>query len=151
MPECATTVRIEAPSGRVFDALSDFANAPKRISGIKRVEMITNGAVGVGTAFRETRVMFGREATETMEVTRFEPGRAYELTAKSCGCLYRSELRVNPIGASASEVTMTFNATPQTFIAKAMSFLMKGMMKSCAKAILTDLTEVKTSIESGRG
>ncbi len=67
--------QVAAPPEKVFAMMSDFANAPQRISGISKVEMLTDGAVGVGTKFKETRVMLGKEATETMEVTTFDPNK----------------------------------------------------------------------------
>jgi len=54
---------IAAPPMRVFAAASDFRNAPQRIHGIKKVEMLSTGPVGVGTRFKETRVLFKKEAT----------------------------------------------------------------------------------------
>lgn len=147
MAGCTICVPIAVPAAVAFGAMCDFANAPSRIPSIRRVEFLTEGPARVGTRFRETRVMFGREATETMEVTRFEPGRLYELTANSCGCLYRSEIRVDPKGASSCELTMTFQALPQTFFAKIMGFLMKGMLKACERAMRKDMEDMGRSLE----
>jgi carbon monoxide dehydrogenase subunit G len=149
----AMNLRIEktvaADPKTVFAAASDFANAPKRITGITRVEMLTQGPVGVGTRFRETRRMFGKEATETMEVTAFEPGRSYVLACDSHGCRYRSEIRVEP-AAGGSKLTMTFEAEPLTRMAKVLSFLMKPMVKSVAKHVARDLDDLKAAVEAGR-
>ena len=145
---CLITLPISVPAAVAFEAMCDFPNAPKRIPAIKRIEMLTDGPARLGTRFRETRTMFGREATETMEVTRFEAGRMYELTAKSCGCLYRSEVRVEPRGPQACELSMSFRALPQTFFAKVMGFLMKGMLKACQKMMQKDLEEMKRSLEA---
>src|SRR5690606_37405975 len=41
-----------------------------------RIERLTEGPFGVGTAFRETRRMFGRDSTEHFEVVGYEPGRS---------------------------------------------------------------------------
>lgn len=139
---------IAASAEAVFAAISDFQNAPKRIKGIARVEMLTHGPVGKGTRFKETRVMFGREQTETMEVMEFTPPRGYVLGCENCGCRYRSELTVVPRG-DGCEVTMSFEATPLTFFAKVMMFLMRPMMKMCIKAITNDLEDIKRSFEGG--
>lgn len=61
---------IQAPPERAFAAFADFPHAARSVSGIERIEMLTDGPVGAGTRFRETRIMFGREATEEMKVTR---------------------------------------------------------------------------------
>ncbi|MEL7485039.1 MAG: SRPBCC family protein, partial [Planctomycetota bacterium] len=60
----------------VFAVASDIANAAERIGGIDSVEMLTEGPVGMGTKWRETRTMFGKQADETMWITAWEPPAA---------------------------------------------------------------------------
>jgi hypothetical protein len=146
MAVCTITRQINAPRETVFARASDFATAPNHIRGIKKVEMLTAGPVGKGTRFRETRIMFKREATEEMEVIAFDPPSGYVLGCESCGCRYRSEFRMTP-RAGGTEVQMDFNVQPLTLFAKIMGFLMKPMMKMCVKEIAKDLDDLKASIE----
>jgi hypothetical protein len=149
--QCEISIGIDVPAEHAFAALADFANAPKRVPGIRAVEMLTPGPVAVGTRFRETRVMFGREARETMEVTRFDPPSLYELSALSCGSRLRSTIAVTPRGDRACEVTMRLIAEAETFFAKCMMLVMGRMMlKACTKAIREDLDAVKRSLEAKR-
>jgi len=138
---------IEAPVAEVFARAADFAGAAERISGITKMEMLTEGPVGIGTRFRETRIMFGKEATEEMEITVFEPEKRYGLAAESHGTRYYSEFLFAASG-SGTDVEMTFQATPLTFFAKIMSVLMRPMMKMMAKLCLQDLSDLKASIEA---
>jgi carbon monoxide dehydrogenase subunit G len=148
MPTMITAEKqINAPPERVFALASSFATMPERIPGIKRVEMLTDGPVGVGTRFNETRVMFGKEATETMEVTAFDPPRSYNLVANSCGCIYDSRFECTP-SAGGTLVTLTFNITAVSFFAKLMSplsKLMSGMMRKCFDG---DLEAIKKAAEA---
>lgn len=138
---------VNATPEALFAIASDFRNAAQRISGIKKLEMLTDGPPGVGTRFRETRVMFGKEATETMEVVEFQPGRSYTLAANSCGCEYRMTVSVRPKG-SQSEVAMTFDAHPLNFGAKVMSALTSWMAEgACVKAMKQDLADIKAAAE----
>src|SRR5437016_2004343 len=73
--------QIDAPLDTVFGLFTNLAEAPRRIKGIKNLEVLTPGPVGVGTRFKETRVMFGRDCTEEMQITAFEPGRLCEITS----------------------------------------------------------------------
>ena len=141
---------IKAPIEQVFARASDFAALAETIAGIERVEMLTDGPVGQGTRFRETRMMFGRESTEEMEVVEFEPPRRYALGCENHGCRYHSELRFEEREAG-TEVTMTFEAEPLTFFAKIMAFLTRPLLKSMMKACAKDLEDLKAAIESGRG
>lgn len=147
MAKFTLTRSINAPREVVFAQISDFANAPKFCSGIKKIEMLTNGAVRVGTRFKETRIMFKREATETMEVVAFDPPKGYMLGAESCGCRYRTGFQLEPRG-NGTEITMSFDAQPLSFFAKVMSFLMKPMEKMCLKMCEKELDDIKTSIEA---
>lgn len=146
--EIATSTRIDAPTSRVYDLMTDLSGAPERIQGIKSLEVLTEGEFGVGTRFRETRVMFGKEATEEMEIVEVKPGESYTTTAESCGCLYRSTVSVTPEGQG-SLLTMTFQGTPQSFMAKVMAAVMGPVMrKSMIKMVDKDLADIKTAAES---
>jgi hypothetical protein len=50
-----------------------------------------------------------------------------------------------------TRVTMTFAATPVTFMARVMSVLMRPMMKSVLKMCAKDLDDLKGAIERDRG
>ena len=143
---------IAAPRERVFAFSSDFANATETVEAITKMEILANphpeGTVGVGTRFRETRVLFGREATEVMEVTEFEAPHRYLLKAESHGCRYLSELRFEEEDGG-TRATMTFNADPLTFFAKVMSFLTGPIMKSTLrKCVVKDLEDLKKVAEA---
>lgn len=147
MSRVTVTRQIAAPVDQVFARASDFADAARFISAILRVEMLTDGPVGVGTRFRETRRMFGREASEEMQVSVFEPPRRYVLDAQSHGCHYRSELTFTPKDGG-TEVAMSFEATPLTTLSKILSFLTLPLMRSAVvKACSQDLDDLKAVLE----
>jgi carbon monoxide dehydrogenase subunit G len=148
MAKITCTTQIAAPVSRVFALSSDIANWTKYIKGIKRVEMLTGGPMRVGTRFKETRLMYGREATEEMTVTAIEHDRSYTLEAKSCGCHYVSTLQFEPDGER-TKLTMSFEGRPLTFMAKLftpLSWLMTGMLRKC---IQEDLDCLKVQAERG--
>ncbi len=125
---------------------TDLRSAAERIRGIKKLEVLGDGPIGVGTRFRETRVMFKRECTEEMEIVSFDPPRSYAVGCESHGCRYRTEFRVTTSG-SGSELEMTFGAEPQTFFAKMMGVLFRGMIKSCMKEMDKDLDDLRAVAE----
>jgi carbon monoxide dehydrogenase subunit G len=141
--------QVNAPPEKVFALMSDFPNGAKTVPAITRVEMLTSGPVGVGTKFKETRKMFGKEATETMEVTKFDPPRSFSLGAESCGQIYNSTISVMPDGAG-SKLSLSFEAKPVSFVAKIIGPLMfvmfKGTMTKCFEG---DLEAVKAKAEAG--
>src|SRR3954451_3348037 len=98
MPSFTMTKKIDAPPDAVFALFADLANAPGRIKGISKMELVTPGPIGVGTRFKETRIMFGRPCTEEMEITAFDPGRSIEIGNHSCGVELRTRFRFVPDG-----------------------------------------------------
>lgn len=139
--------RINAPRERVFEVFTDLEGCVGRVSGIKKVELLTDGPVGRGTRFRETRIMFGKEATETMEITDFQPNRAYTISANSCGSLVQCTMEFTSEG-SATNVVMRMNSKAQTFMAKLLTplgILFAGTMRKYMEADLNDLARAAES------
>ena len=58
---------------QVFATLTDMEAVGQWMPGFVRIEMLTEGDFGVGTEWRETRKLFGKEATEQFEVTECRP------------------------------------------------------------------------------
>ena len=149
MPGVTVKKHIEAPLEKVFEQATDIPRWAEQIEGIKRIEMLTDGPVCVGTKFRETRIMFGREATEEMEVTEFDAPRFYAVNAENHGCVYHTKVTFSPNG-SGTDVEMVFEATPLTAMAKLMATMMKGMMGKLADVCGKDLDDLKAAIESSQ-
>ncbi|MGE3809490.1 MAG: SRPBCC family protein [Gemmataceae bacterium] len=150
MSSFSMTKHVEAEPQMVFEACTDFASLAQRVKGIEKVEMLTDGPVGVGTRFRETRIMFGKEATEEMEVTAFEPGKGFTLEANSCGCRFISHHSFQAEGKG-TQLTLSIESRPLTFFAKLMTpvgWLFQGMMKKCVEQ---DLDNLKKSVEARAG
>jgi uncharacterized membrane protein len=146
MKPVVVEAEIAAPLAKVFDVFTDLAHAPERIRAIETVEVLTPGPFAKGTRFKETRTMFGKQATETMEVADFQPGKSYAITAESHGARYRSTFEFEPVG-SKTRVRLSFSATPVSFAAKMMSSMMGLMAGSVEKAIRADMEDLKAFCE----
>lgn len=144
-----TSKQIAAAPAKVWDIITDLGASPERITGITAVERLDDGVgFGVGTTWRETRVMFGREATEVMKVVEVEDGRGYVTEADGPGVLYRSEMRVEPAG-DGSLLTMTFDAEPRTFVAKLLGNTVGRLMVGATrKAVRQDLEDIAAVAEA---
>jgi hypothetical protein len=149
MTTIATSAHFSAPPERVWSVLSDFEHAAGRIEAIRKIEILTPGPVGKGTRFRETRMMFKKEATEEMEITEWVPPRRYVLECESCGCHYRSAVSCTP-EENGTRVEMSMEAKPLSFAAKILGALMGWMMAgACRKAFEKDLSDLKRHVEGG--
>ncbi|QDU86512.1 Polyketide cyclase / dehydrase and lipid transport [Planctomycetes bacterium Pla163] len=147
MPSLTVSRTIDAPVEKVFDVSTDVHIWADVVPAIQRVEVLTDGPVGLGTRFRETRTMFGRDATETMEFIEFERPNRYVLGAQSHGCRYRSIFTLTPDGGG-TKLEMVFEGTPLTFGAKVMSVVMRPFMKKMGDMCAADLDAIKAHVES---
>ncbi len=140
------TRRIEKPVEEVFQVFTDLARAPERVQGIESLELLTDGPMRVGTRFRETRKMFGREATEEMTVTALEPNRSYTVGARSCGCDFETQFRFHPEGKS-TRVEMELKTRATTLVARLMAPLGIFMAGSMKKLCERDIDDLKAALE----
>ena len=61
----------------VFDFITTPDNAPKVVQSVKGMVKLTEGPVRVGTRYRETRLMNGKEQHAELEVAAYEPNQKY--------------------------------------------------------------------------
>ena len=131
---------VDAPPDRCFAVWTDFEHAAQIIDAIKKIEVLTPGPVGVGTKFAQTRTMFGKASTETLEVTGYEPDRSVTVEAESCGARYVCVFTFTPDGAG-TRVRLTVDTQARTLLAKLMAplgCLMAGTMKKMMQQELID-------------
>ncbi len=144
MRELRATTETSATPAQVWKVLTDIEGAAETISGIEKIERLDGGSgFGVGTRWRETRTLFGRTATEEMEVTEVEPGRSYVTEARSHGAFYRSEVKVEPSPAGGSRLTWVFGAQPESLVAKIMGATIGRFFDGATKkALEQDLVDI---------
>jgi uncharacterized protein YndB with AHSA1/START domain len=135
------------PAELVFAAMTNFHDAADNITAITSMEVIADGEIGEGTIIRETRKMFGREHTESMTITDWQPPRHYVTECGSCGAHYRTKVSCSPL-PDGTEVSLTMTITPQTFMARVMGAVMSPLMKGqIHKAFMQDLDDVAAVLE----
>lgn len=147
MPSVEVAATIAASPERVFEVASDLASLPETMSGIDSVEVLSDGSFGMGTRWRETRTLYGKQATEEMWVTGFDPPRSYVVEAESHGAHYRTEITFAPEG-DGTRVAFVFGARPVSFFARLFSVFSGMMLKSLKKALEQDLEDLKRAAES---
>lgn len=68
------TRELAASPHEIFDAMTNLDDAGEWMPGFVRLQRLGEGVhLGVGSRWRETRRMLGKEATEEFEVTEFAP------------------------------------------------------------------------------
>lgn len=145
-------IRAERTSGAsceaVWAVMTDIEASAEVITGITGVERLDGGdGFGVGTRWRETRVMFGREASEEMEVVEVRE-HAYDVEAVHGSTTYRSTMTVEPDG-DGSRISMTFGAEQRGLMARAMAATVGRLAAgSTRRAIEQDLADIARAAEA---
>lgn len=142
---------IDAPRERVWNLITDIDRWADTISGIVDIEIIDRPESGIiGLKWREKRVLFGKEAVETMWISAAETHRWYETTAKNHGAVYSTRISLDDSANGANDnvvLTMTFSAQPTTLVARLMSvvsFMFNGTLR---KMLQKDLEDIRLTAE----
>lgn len=134
----------------VWAVVTDLERSVDVLSGVRAIERLDDGdGFGVGTRWRETRVMFGREASEVLEVTHVdEASRRYVVEAHAGGTHYSSTLEVAPTPAG-SRVRMTFGAAQEGLVGRVLARTVGRAFESATrKALAQDLDEIAAAAEA---
>lgn len=96
----ATTVHvhkeIHADPQAVWRVITDLDHAADVLSGVVSVERVEGDGYDVGVRWRETRRMFGKEATEEMWVSAVDEPRSTTVSSESAGTVYTTVFRCEP-------------------------------------------------------
>lgn len=140
-------VEIAASPEAVWRVVSDVRNAAATVPAIRAIEVLAGPPEGIGMRWRETRILFGREATEVMEIAEWNPPRSYLAIAESHGARYRSRVTVTP-AASGTRLAFTFESQGVTATARILGALLAPFMKGAVrKAFRADLVAIKSHCE----
>ncbi|MBI5879673.1 MAG: SRPBCC family protein [Chloroflexi bacterium] len=140
-------IEIDAPRERVFEVFCDIPHAAEMLDGIEQIEVLGDERFDIGFRWRETRTMFGKQATEEMWVTMFERPASFEVEAASHGTHYLSVYRFEPLGDQRTAVTLNFTGRPVALASKLISPLAILFKRSSAKAFRADLEQLKAVCE----
>ncbi len=143
MPSVTITRSINAAIDVVFHTIADIEHFSKAIPQIVKIEILSDIKSGVGTRFRETRLMKGKEATTELEVTEFVENDRIRIVADSHGTVWDTIFTVKSL-PEATELTLFMEARAHKLLAKLMNPIVMGMIK---KAIEGDMDAVKSYCE----
>lgn len=138
---------IRAPTAAVFETVANATNYTKAVSDIVKVEFLTDQRSGVGTRFRETRVMGRRAATTELEVTEYVANERIRMVSDAGGTVWDSIFTVTPVeDGDATRLELVMEARPYRFLSRILVPLTKSIV---AKAVARDMDAVKAHLEAG--
>lgn len=134
---------IDAPIDQVFDTIAHIENFSKAVPDIVNVEFLSDTRKGVGTCFRETRLMRGKEESTELEVTEYVENESIRIVADTHGTIWDTVFTVKSVDGQ-TRLEMVMDAKAQKLTSKLMNRLMKGFLQ---KALEKDMDAVKTYCE----
>lgn len=138
---------IRAPATAVFETVANATNYTKAVSDIVKVEFLTDQRSGVGTRFRETRVMGRRAATTELEVTEYVANERIRMVSDAGGTVWDSIFTVTPVeDGDATRLELVMEARPYRLLSRILVPLTKSIV---AKAVARDMDAVKAHLEAG--
>jgi carbon monoxide dehydrogenase subunit G len=152
MTNLTVSREIAAPADAVWRIITDLNSSAKTITAIQSIEILSEPQdFGVGTRWRETRTMFGKQATEEMWVTDLVPGTSYVVKAASNGARYTTVMAVTPKDGDSSEISTEFGAEPTGTMAKVMGATIGKLFENATrKALAQDLDDIAAAAETQR-
>jgi uncharacterized protein YndB with AHSA1/START domain len=134
---------IDAPMEIVFRTVADITQFSRALPHIVKVEFLSASRVGVGTRFRETRLMKGKERVTEIEVTEYVENEHVRLVADNHGVVWDSVFAVDDDGGH-TRLTMTMETRTNRLVMKLMLFAIGGMVR---KAVEADMDMVRSHCE----
>lgn len=143
MSRTTVTRTINAPIERVFETVAHIENFSKAVPEIIKTELLSEIEYGVGTRFRETRLMSGKQTSTELEVTEYVENDRVRIVSDAGGTVWDSVFEVAPVDGQV-QLTLSMDANAYKLLSRLMNPLIKGMVK---KALESDMDSVKIYCE----
>ncbi|MCA9705094.1 MAG: SRPBCC family protein [Myxococcales bacterium] len=129
MTTVTAETHIDASPDVVFHAISDIEGMPKTNPQVVRVAFLTEQRQGVGTRFRETRRMNGKEHHFDLEVRDFDAGaRRVRYVTDTHGTTWDTTVSVSPDGDGA-RVHFAMACLGRTALKRLLNRVLQGMYR----------------------
>ena len=140
--DVTAVVRIERGAGEVAGYAMEPGNDTSWIGGIKEVQVVTEGPVGVGTRVERVAYFMGRRIEYVLEVVGMETGRRLEMASVKAPFPMRVTYEFEPDGGG-TRASIRIEGGP----AGIMGLLSPVMAMSVRRNISGDLRRLKGIVE----
>ncbi|WP_088342785.1 MULTISPECIES: SRPBCC family protein [Rhodomicrobium] len=140
---------LDAPLADIFETIADVPRWPELIRSVLRTEKLTNGPVGRGTVFRETRVIFNHISTHTMEVVDFDRPHRLRVAAWNQDIHYELDHLMDRVFGADSRILLIFRSYPRSSVGRAVHPFMTPMMEITVRDELErDLADIVAGVKA---
>ena len=144
MTKVETSIVIQRPIEVVFAFLSNRENNPKWVSELTEVSKTSDGAVGLGTRWREIRKFLNQRLEYEYEYVEYEPNRKITTRSKSGPFPLEFQSRFENVEGG-TRIQSTIQGEPGGFFKLAEPLLMSIVKRQLETALanLKDLMEAQ--------
>lgn len=139
----------DRPIEDTWETLVSIERYPEMTSSYVEVNPLTDSLRGVGARWDQTRIVWGRQHTHTMEVVAWEPPTSFTLQASEAGATYETSHRLGETAAG-TEVEMTFAVVPTGTFGKAVNMLMGRKLMAATRETMAEILE-EIAASAGQG
>lgn len=128
----------------VFEAISNIENLSSVVPEINNTAFLSDQKVGVGTKFRETRKIRGRNLVSELEVIDYLENKHIRILSDHQGTIRDCLNTVEQKTQDTTRLTLIITIKPCKFLAKIKTPLIKGLVE---KVVVNDLNAIKDYCE----
>ena len=137
------TVHVSRPPAEVFEHLTDPDKLVRWQEGLIEMRKESDEPLRVGARLHEVRTFLGRRASSTLEVTRYEPARAFSIKALSAPLPFEVHQTLEPENAG-TRITVVAEARVGRFMRLATGVA----IKAAERQTRDDFQRLKRLLES---
>ena len=138
------SLSIEAPIEKVFAVIADVEGFLEVVPEIVKVEFLSEQRSGVGTRFRETRMMGKREGATVLELTECVENDHVRFVSDAGGTIWDTVFTVRNVSEGVVELTLVMEVRAYKLLSKLLNPLVMPMVR---KAMAKDMEAIKNFCE----
>ncbi len=134
---------------KTWSTLINLDRYPSRVKSYEAIEWLTSEKSGVGAKWKQTRRVYGKSHTQTIEVVEWSEPTSFAMTASEAGAIYltRYSLGESKDGET-TEVSASFEVQPNNLFSKVFVKLMGNkLLGSTRESLKSDLSDLANAEE----
>jgi carbon monoxide dehydrogenase subunit G len=140
--EGSITIRINRPAAEVFAYVADLEHAPDYVPSLVSMRKVSPGEIGVGSRYEEVVLMGGRRGDGTLEVTEYDPPRAFGHRGRGGPASFTARFTIEADGADACRLTHEYSVRLSGFSGKLIAPLVNRTVKSSSEDAVANLKRI---------
>jgi carbon monoxide dehydrogenase subunit G len=146
--KASASILIKKPVAETFAAFCDIPNRKRYLPTIKELKVDSLLVEGKGLKWYEERDVNGITAKGHLEITSFTRPRAFVITTKSEGLIFKTRFNFQYDGENSTKVVVTIGGSPRGILAKIMDNFLSKNSDYMGQQLVSELESYKKVIES---